>query len=615
MTIIIELWTSRQLIMKGEKMRIGEKNGNKTIGNKIFKKMTVLIGLTVILLIISSLLITRQQMVRKNQESAKKDLKIVTEKFDMFVKSIHEDATRMLASDECQTLLSNSAELLADQGRKRYEKYRQLNETLQSLYSQENIYRAIILYDPQGAAYPEVDGQGDSERIIERQEEVIGFLEREETDCWITLHKSPWSSRSSGSVEDCISYLHKVYDQHSGVLIGVMELEINMPAFEELYKTLAEDGNHIFITDKLGYIQSADQRDYLFDRLTSEDWYKQLISQEDGHFRFTQTSHALYVMTYYEPLQYNVSMSISLEEYYRNMLYYSIVVLGIGGCLLLMSIAVARKEITIITDPLTEITSTIQDIGKGSWGKRLIGEYDGELRYLTEEFNKMLDHLQALMDHNIKIEKNKRKSERALIQLQMTPHFFYNILENICGMIVIDDKKQAIHTIGLLSNFYRNVLSKGQECISIEKELEIAYNYLEIMKICHPGRFFYRIDCPEELKGYQIVKLTLQPLLENAIHHGIVPKDEEGNIKITVSSHVDMITIVIADNGIGIEAEKLKKLMSGEGAGTRMDSFGVRNTNERLKLYFGGQYGLKIESNCGQGTTVTVQIPKQFDLA
>ena len=172
----------------------------------------------------------------------------------------------------------------------------------------------------------------------------------------------------------------------------------------------------------------------------------------------------------------------------------------IGILLLFGNLYISRILIASITKPLSKITNTIVDIGKGDYNQRVHVKDGGEIGTLANEFNRMVDKTELLMEKIIEKEEEKRESELSLIQMQMTPHFFYNILESICGLIVMDDKRTAIHTISLLSGFYRGVLNKGKEIISIEKELDIAVNYLEIMKICQPDKFKYMIDCSESVK-------------------------------------------------------------------------------------------------------------------
>ena len=264
------------------------------------------------------------------------------------------------------------------------------------------------------------------------------------------------------------------------------------------------------------------------------------------------------------------------------------------------------KRQASITKPLSKITNTIVDIGKGDYNQRVHVKDGGEIGTLANEFNRMVDKTELLMEKIIEKEEEKRESELSLIQMQMTPHFFYNILESICGLIVMDDKRTAIHTISLLSGFYRGVLNKGKEIISIEKELDIAVNYLEIMKICHPDKFKYVIDCPKPVKKQSINKLTLQPILENAIHHGFDQMLSGGMICIAGRLEDHKVILEISDNGKGIGMDCLND--RDREKGFHMESFGLANTDERIKLYFGREYGISIVGQ-QRGTRIRIELP------
>lgn len=592
--------------MSGLKNRV-----KNSIAQKIFAAVLCVIVLTVMSFFFSTYFIMRFQMERKSQESARKDIMIITEKMDMFFKGIEDASIKMLASDASQELLKNSEQFLEVNEKQKYKTYGLINETLQSVFTQDDVYRTIIFYDLEANAYPELNIELNQERRIAQQKQVEAFLEGDKNAEWLALHKSPWKAKNPKKEEDCISYLRKVYAGRSGKLIGVMELEIYAQSIIDLYTTISDSGYGIYIVDERHCIQSSSVRKKMYETLDSTEWYQELDEQyNEKDFSVVSSHNSLYMMKEYPPLGWRIIMTLPMSIYKKDINIFTKVDIGLGILVLLFGIVLSGRLILSITKPLSSITQTIQGIGKGNLEKRIEGIYNGEIQLLTDEFNKMLDRTNALMEQNVQTEKKKRKFERALIQLQMTPHFFYNILESICGLIVIDDKKLAIHTIQLLANFYRNVLSKGAEQIPIEKEIEIAANYLDIMMICYPGMIQYEIDCQENLKSYLIIKLTLQPILENAVYHGIIAQGQKGSILVKISEREEDIRIVIEDDGAGMSKERLQKLMKGEDSGFSMNSFGVRNTDERLKLFFGKEYGLRIVSKEGKGTSVEIKIPK-----
>lgn len=582
-----------------------------SIGQKIFVAMFCVIVLTVLLFFISAYFLMNHQMEKKSQETTRKDLTIITEKLDMFFDKVEEEAVNILSNDACQQFLSEQQNISGADEKQRHSLYRRINETMQSVFNQGYIYRTVNFYDLEANAYPELEVEVDSKQREKRKEDVARFLTESANAKWIPLHTSPWEARNGIKSNDCISYLRKVYAGESGKLIGIMELEIYTEAITDLYMTIADGGNQVYILNQANQVQSSSQSEYLYRKFGEISWYKTLMEKKTEDFQMDNKEGYLYMRRDYPELDWNIVLAVPLDTYLKDIRTFTYVDIQIGILLLLIGTILARKLILSITNPLSKITGVIETIGGGNLDKRITGEYDGEIKLLTVEFNKMLDRTKDLMEQVVETEQKKSTIEKSLIQLQMTPHFFYNILESICGLIVIDDKKLAIRTIQLLSNFYRNVLSKGAEKITIGRELEIASSYLEIMTICYPDKFVYQIVCDEELKEFRIIKLTLQPLLENAIYHGIIASGKTGKIVVNVQEQEDEIEIRIEDNGGGIPKDELKKLMDTGKEGFSMNSFGVRNTDERLKMHFGSEYGLHISSQEQQGTRVEIRIPKE----
>ena len=205
-----------------------------------------------------------------------------------------------------------------------------------------------------------------------------------------------------------------------------------------------------------------------------------------------------------------------------------------------------------------------------------------------------------------------------LLQEQINPHFLYNTLDAIVWMTEAGEKQKAIQVIQELSSFFRISLSKGQSEITVRNEKEHVKNYLEIQRYRYQDILDYEIDFDEEILDYHIQKLTLQPIVENALYHGIKNKRGGGCIKVSGKQDGEDIVFTIEDNGIGMNEEgleKLRKLISGELVSEELVSdeqrgFGMANVEQRLEVHYGSEYGMTVDSTYGEGTTVTVRIPK-----
>ncbi|WP_028242207.1 sensor histidine kinase [Pseudobutyrivibrio ruminis] len=205
-----------------------------------------------------------------------------------------------------------------------------------------------------------------------------------------------------------------------------------------------------------------------------------------------------------------------------------------------------------------------------------------------------------------------RKAEFELLQAQINPHFLYNTLDAIVWSAEAGNQKQVIAMVGSLSDFFRTSLNKGKEIVTVKEDLQHVTSYLEIQQIRYLDILRYEIDVPEELFSNRLPKITLQPLVENALYHGIKNKRGGGKITIKGWETVDSYYIEVADDGIGMTEERLAAVNNGllESVPEENILYGLYNVNERIRLNLGEDYGLVVDSKYQEGTKVTVHLPK-----
>ncbi len=230
-----------------------------------------------------------------------------------------------------------------------------------------------------------------------------------------------------------------------------------------------------------------------------------------------------------------------------------------------------------------------------------------EFNKLSSSFEHMVIQIQELMDKVKKEEVALRKTELKALQAQINPHFLYNTLDSIQWMCEEEKTEDAITMVGALAQLFRISISKGYELIPIEKEIQHAKNYLVIQSYRYKDQFTYFFDIDEEVLPYLCNKITIQPIIENALYHGISRMVDEGEILISVHKVNDDIIIKIKDNGVGMSEEQVESILKKE----RTDSkgIGVKNVNDRIKIYFGDDYGIVVESELDVGTIITIKIP------
>ncbi len=580
----------------------------QSITKRIIIVITIVSILSNMAFVGSVFIIMRNQLFNKTKAENEKDIQMIENELEMFFNGVRQDAVSVLVSNSCQILLSESEDFLSSDTTVQYRKYKLMQSTIMSTIGQRTEYNTIAFYDRKGNCYADDRLIESQEYLSEQQERIWEFLNSDENEMVLNIHRSPWRKKKENEFRDCLSYLRKVYNKEQGQLIGVVELEILNEAVAELYRPVMENGSAIYLVNQDRVISSADM-DMLYKELQEEEWYVNLNqAPKQREVGILKDRKHIYFLKNYPELGWKIIDRVPTAIYMRDVKLYAFIDIMIGILLFFGNLYLSRMLIASITKPLSKITDTIVEIGQGDYEQRVHVKDGGEIGTLAQEFNRMVEKTKLLMEQNMKKEQEKRESDLSLIQMQMTPHFFYNILESICGLIVIDEKRTAIRTISLLSGFYRGVLNKGKEIVPLERELDIAVNYLEIMKICHPGKFLYVIDCPDSIKQNCINKLTLQPILENAIHHGFNQMESGGLIRITGTIEAQKVVLEISDNGRGMKMD-MREVLEREEA-FHMESFGLGNTSERIKLYFGDEYGLSIASQ-KIGTKIRIELPLQ----
>lgn len=265
-----------------------------------------------------------------------------------------------------------------------------------------------------------------------------------------------------------------------------------------------------------------------------------------------------------------------------------------------------------ISKPIRELVKVTDKVSKGDLTVRSNVEAGSEVGELSKSLNEMIDKLNELLAQITKEQIRIREAELELLQSQINPHFLYNTLDTIVWLAEGGYQKEVVSMVKSLSAFFRTSISRGKEIITISEEVTHARSYLEIQRFRYQDILTYEIDIPKECEKYLIPKITLQPLIENALYHGI--KNKRGGGKITVTAKVsgDDFVISIEDNGIGMSEERLKQIMEGINSKTPSEKkiYGLYNVNERIRLKFGEQYGLSITSREGFGTVSMIKLPR-----
>ena len=264
-----------------------------------------------------------------------------------------------------------------------------------------------------------------------------------------------------------------------------------------------------------------------------------------------------------------------------------------------------------ITNPIKELEKSVGILEEGNLDVPVYAGGSYEIQHLGKSIGDMAAQIRLLMKDIVTEHEAKRKQEFDTLQSQINPHFLYNTLDIIVWMIENEQKAEAVKAVTALARFFRISLSKGKSIITVRDELEHVRNYLMIQHMRFKNKFTYEIQAEDGVLELASLKLMLQPLVENAIYHGMEFMDGDGEILLKVWKEEGDLYFSVIDNGLGMTEEQVGNLFTGASHvdSKRGSGIGVKNVNERIKLYFGEKYGLSIESEPDEGTTVKIHLP------
>jgi len=267
-----------------------------------------------------------------------------------------------------------------------------------------------------------------------------------------------------------------------------------------------------------------------------------------------------------------------------------------------------------ITNPIQELEKSVNAIEAGELDTEVYTGGSYEIRHLGRSIGDMAKRIKTLMQDIVVEHEAKRKSEFDTLQSQINPHFLYNTLDIIVWMIENEQKQEAVKVVTALARFFRISLSKGKSIISVRDELEHIRSYLTIQQMRFKNKFTYVIDAGEDVMDLACLKLMLQPLVENAIYHGMEFMDGDGEICVKVRKEEENLFFEIRDNGLGMAREQVENLLGEKphASSRRGSGIGVKNVNERIRLYFGEAYGLAIASEPDVGTAIRIHLPAEI---
>lgn len=405
-------------------------------------------------------------------------------------------------------------------------------------------------------------------------------------------------------------------DENGNSQIGIMLIDFSYTKLKEImsYATIGKTGYAFIIDDNNNIVFHPKQTLINYDQFSenTDDIKKEIYGM------FYSTEKNITKLKVIQTIDYTrwriVGIAFPNEMLLESFTSFTIAILIILTASVLITILIAKLISNYITSPIRILEKQMENIHKNSFIPQPIGRASLEVKSLSNSFVDMSIRMKDLMEKIIEEQELKRKSELDALQAKINPHFLYNTLDSVIWLAEQGDDEGVITLVTALAKLFRISISKGHEVITIEEELEHCRNYLVIQKMRYVDKFTFNISIEEDIKLCKTIKLITQPIVENSIYHGIKYLMDPGIINIRAQKFgEDKIQIIISDNGTGMSEKIRQSLLITDKKQHIKDGngIGVYNVNLRLKLAYGEEYGLSIESEIDEGTEVTITIPLQ----
>lgn len=405
-----------------------------------------------------------------------------------------------------------------------------------------------------------------------------------------------------------ISISKAILEPQTGNVLGVVVIDLNYKSIELICENaqLGKSG-YIYIIDKFKNIIYHPQQQPVYSGIKKEPVSEILKLDESDPIMRDETSNKIYIRTNSGMTDWSIVGVVNADELIKNKLTTIDFYLLLSYVVLLVAALIATIISTTITHPLKNLENTMHLAEAGDLSVTYEGKINNEIGHLGSTFNGMLAKIKLLMQTAVATEEEKRKSEIKALQAQINPHFLYNTLDTIVWMSASGKNEEVVEMTSALAKLFRTSISEGDNLVPLAVEVENIRSYLVIQKMRYKDKLSYRVDIPPELLCARTPKLILQPIVENALYHGIKLSPTGGEISISARNVDGDLVVVVADGGVGMTPQQMAHIFLPKDSPD--SGIGVINVNNRIRLCFGEQYGLHYESEQGKGTKVEIHLP------
>lgn len=591
-------------------MRENKKNRDvlrhfKSVRSALFAAISVMVLCAVVIVVAISLRFTRTSVFDNAVVYTRTIVRQTNQNIDSYIDYMDNIVTMVSGSRDTQSFLYDKDEetLQISECRQR------LVEQFRTILKSRNDIRNIGLIQKDGNrlfnnggqqknAYLDLDTQAWYKNAITSNRSVLTSSHVQH----VIRGERPWVITVSRGVRNFTG---------SGNREGVVFIDLNYSAISELcdQNSIGSKG-YVFLLDQDGNVVYHPQQQQLYNELQTENIDLVMNTDKETLMDGSGDNARIYTISRSEKTGWTVVGCTNVAELLKDSKKARSIYVLVAAILVVVALVLSNFIARNITRPLQQLRDSMARVQEGDFGAAEVEVTSrNEVGSLTRSFNVMTSRIQELMKQNIYEQQQKRKSELKALQSQINPHFLYNTLDSIIWMAEGKKNEEVVVMTASLARLLRQSISNEEEQVPIGQEVEYARSYLTIQKMRYKDKLEFQIQVDAQIMGVPIIKLVLQPLIENAIYHGLKYKEGKGLLIVRGYREGENAVLQIKDNGAGMDEQTLSHIFEKHKVNYRSNGVGVYNVQKRLQLYYGMDYGITYSSKQGEGTTASIVIP------
>lgn len=573
-----------------------------SIQSVIFATVAVLVLSAVVIVTGVSMKFTNTSIFENSSEYTHTIIQQMNQNIDSYIDYMENIAYLISSNEDVQDYLFD--EKIDNEGR-----YRILNQ-LQTILDSRSDIRNVGIISKNGRMLINDGSKSVNQDLdLNTQEWYATALEKPNGPILTSSHvqhiisgERPWVITLSRGIRD---------RSGSGEKEGVFFIDLNYSAISELcdQSTVGTKG-YAFILDAKGNIVYHPQQQQLYNELQTENISLIMDTDEDTVLTGTGNDGKLYSISRSEKTGWTVVDCTNVKELLSKSRQAQSVYVLTAIILVIVALLFSRFMARSITLPIQKLRDSMKKVQEGDFSvSDVVVDSKNEIGSLTKSFDVMTHRIHELMEQNVHEQEEKRKSELKALQSQINPHFLYNTLDSIIWMAEGKKNEEVVLMTASLARLLRQSISNEDEVVPIANEVEYVRGYLTIQKMRYKDKLEFQIEVDSSILYIPLIKLVLQPIIENAIYHGLKYKESKGLLIVKGFMKDGNAVLQVIDDGVGMDEETLAHIYDKHKVNYHSNGVGVYNVQKRLKLYYGEDYGITYTSELGKGTTATITIP------